>query len=373
MPILFNYLMRFFLAGFFRTIGVFLGLFLLIDGIEAIRRYTPKPNFNLPDILLLILSRIPNFLGMLTPSIVLLATLMGVARLVRQNEITVMRASGISLPGILLPFLAGGLIVALLHGILVTQIAPRTYRIAQQIEDRIVDRHVAPLSQTGELWFRDGIQIIHAQRIDPPAKTLHEVTVFTFNPDHRLAARLEAKTATHDETGWQLRNGIDYRFVPTTDIQPFQQRPWSVSLDPQRLSVETPLPQMLTALELYALFQRLEQEGYDATRYQVVFHRRLASPATTLAAILLAFPFALRLPRSGGALRSMLLGILLGFAMFVLQDLATALGMGSRLPPMLAAWAPVLFFCGIAGFLLVHLASPQRSGSPTLRHFKRIR
>ncbi|MBF0191559.1 MAG: LPS export ABC transporter permease LptG [Magnetococcales bacterium] len=361
MPILFGYLLRFFLTGFLKMIGVFIGLFLLIDGIEGIRRFSQKPHFNILDLLLLLTSRIPNFLGMLTPSMVLLTTLMGVARLIRQNEITVMRASGLSLAGILRPFLAGGVIIALFHLLLIGQIAPHTNRIAQQIKDRILDHQVAPLSQTGEVWVREGSRIIHAKRVDPQTQTLHEVTVFTFDPENRLSARLEAKTAVHHATGWQLNQIIDYRFLPRISVETSPQRPWEVSLDPQRLSVETPPPEMLTVLELHALSTQLQRDGHSATRYQVILHRRLATPAFTLAAILLAFPFALRLPRSGGALRSTLLGLLIGFAMFVLADLATALGMGGRLPPLLAAWAPVLFFCGIAGFLLVHLSSPKRT------------
>ncbi|MBF0272592.1 MAG: LPS export ABC transporter permease LptG [Magnetococcales bacterium] len=361
MPILFGYLLRFFLTGFLKMIGVFIGLFLLIDGIEGIRRFSQKPHFNILDLSLLLASRIPNFLGMLTPSMVLLTTLMGVARLIRQNEITVMRASGLSLPGILSPFLAGGLIIALFHMLLIGQIAPHTNQIAQQIRDRILDHQLAPLSQTGEVWVREGARIIHAQRVDPKANTLHEVTVFTFDSDNHLSARLEANTAVYHEKGWQLNQGIDYRFLPQIAVETFQQRPWDVSLDPQRLSVETPPPEMLTLLELHALSEQLQHDGHDTTRYQVILHRRLATPAFTLAAILLAFPFALRLPRSGGALRSTLLGLMIGFAMFVLADLATALGMGGRLPPALAAWAPVLFFCGLAGFLLLHLSSPKRA------------
>ncbi|MBF0261606.1 MAG: LPS export ABC transporter permease LptG [Magnetococcales bacterium] len=361
MSILFRYLLSFFLTSFFKTLGVFVGLFLLIDGIEGIRRYTPKPNFNTLDLALLILSRLPNYLGMLTPSILLLATLMGVARLTRDNEITIMRASGVSLVGILAPLLTGGLIVALFHGVLIAQIVPRTNAIAQTIEDHIVDRHLAPISKRGDLWLRDGGRIIHVEKLDPDQTTLHGITSFAFDAEHRLAARMEAKRASFDGHDWQIHAGLDYRFLPTVEVKAFETRPWKVSLDPQRLSASTPLPNMLTVLELIAVIDRLGQDGYDATRHRMILHRRLAAPAINLAAIALAFPFALRLPRSGGALRSSLLGTLLGFLMFVLVDLSTAFGLGGRLPPILAAWAPVLFFAGVAGFLFLHLAYPRHS------------
>ncbi|MBF0629131.1 MAG: LPS export ABC transporter permease LptG [Magnetococcales bacterium] len=361
MPILFGYLLRDFLIAFSKTVWLFIGLFLLIDGIEGIRRFSQKPNFHLMDFMLLILSRIPNFLGMLIPAMVLLTTLMAMARLVRQNEITVMRASGVSLSGILLPWLAGGVIIALFHALLIGQIAPRTNQFARDFRDHLLDQQLAPAVKSEDFWLRDGARIIHASRVELQTATLREVTVFTFTTDHRLAARLEARTARHSEAGWRLLDGIDYRFLPEPEVRPFQERAWELALDPQRLSAEAPLPDMLTVFELQAIARQLEQEGYDALRYQVLLHRRFAAPVSVLIAILLAFPFALRLPRSGGALRSTLLGLLLGFALFVFGDLMAALGMGGRLPALLAAWAPNLFFGGIAGFLLFHLDSPRRT------------
>ncbi|NGZ06941.1 MAG: LPS export ABC transporter permease LptG [Magnetococcales bacterium] len=359
MPILFGYLLRDFLGAFGKTMGVFIGLFLLIDGIEGIRRFAPKPSFQAMDLIWLLLSRLPNFLGMLTPAMLLLTTLLAVNRLMRHNEITVMRASGVSLTRILWPLLCGGILIALLHGLLITQIAPHTNRIAQGFKDRLLDHQVAPHARSDDLWLRDGSQIIHAKKADPDAGLLHEVTIFVFDAQHHLASRITARTARFAQDQWRLLNGIDYRFQPEPTVTPFDQRLWHVSFDPQRLAIDTPPPQLLTALELYALIRHLKQDGHDATRYQVILQRRLAAPFATLTAIVLAFPFALRLPRAGGTLLSTLIGLLLGFAMFVLGDLAGALGLGGRLPPLLAAWSPILFFCGIAGFLLFHLDSPK--------------
>ncbi|MBF0126353.1 MAG: LPS export ABC transporter permease LptG [Magnetococcales bacterium] len=360
MPILFHYLMKLFLLGFLKIVTIFIGLFLLIDGIENIRRFSQKPYFNITDLFLLIVSRIPNFLGMLTPSMVLLTTLVVISRLTRQHEITIMRASGLSHNQILIPFLLGGLLIAGGHILLLDQIAPHTISIAQKLEDRITDRHIAPATETGDLWVRSGQQIIHARRADSLTATLHGVMIFTFDDQHHMTARLEAKSAHLNEGCWQLMEGVDYQFLPLPRITPFRQRGWDVVLDPERLTGTTPVPQQLSLRELWTLGALLEQSGQDATRHRVIFHRKLAAPFTSLAAILLAFPFALRLPRSGGTLRSILFGLLLGFAMFVIGDLATALGLGGRLPPILAAWAPLVFFTGIAGYLLLHQATPGR-------------
>ncbi|MBF0181436.1 MAG: LPS export ABC transporter permease LptG [Magnetococcales bacterium] len=360
MPILFQYLMKLFLNGFARIVGIFIALFLLVDGIESIRRFSQKSGFNAMDITLMILSRIPEFIGMLFPSMALLTTLLVMSRLARQHEITVMRASGLSHVQILIPFIMGGMVIAFLHLLLLDQITPHTNRIAMKLQDRIVDRHVAPASQAGDLWVRSGRQIIHAQRSDPLNETLHEVIIFTFDDQHRMISRLESRVAVLGETCWQLKDGLDYQFFPKAKVTPFQTRSWDFTLDTGRLTGDLPSPQQLSLNDLRGTVEKMEQDGRNATRYRVIMHRKLAAPCTSLAAILLAFPFALRQPRSGGTMRSILFGLLLGFFMFVVVDLATALGMGGRLPALLAAWAPLILFSAIAGFFLAHQSVPAR-------------
>ena len=360
MPLLFHYLLQLFLKGFLQIIGVFLGLFFLIDGVEGIRRYSAKVNFNWLDLLLFVLSRLPSFLTMLLPSIALLTTLVVLTRLTRQSEITVMRASGVSLYRILIPFLMGGILVAAMHVFLQDQIIPRSNRAYYSIQDHLEGRQSAAVTESGNIWYRSDQQIIHAGRGDVYEQSIYEVIVFRFDTERRLISRIEASKAVFYRGRWFLYDGIEYIFGDSVQAVTFNKRPWRVHLDPKILGKKPDDPQFLSINQLHSLAQRLQSEGADATTHWVLLHRKLADPATTIAAILLAFPFTLRLPRQGGVGRSVLIGLLLGFAMFVLVDLSTALGLGGRLPPGLSAWAPVMVFMGIGGFLFLHLADPKQ-------------
>ncbi|HIJ85960.1 MAG TPA: LptF/LptG family permease, partial [Magnetococcales bacterium] len=144
------------------------------------------------------------------------------------------------------------------------------------------------------------------------------------------------------------------------NAEPFLHKEWPVTLEPLQMDRSRPEPMYLSLFQLWEFMSRLKQEGVDITSYEMTFFRKMVDPLTTMTAILLGFPFAMRLPRQGGTTRSIFLGLLLGFAMFVIVDLSTALGMGNRLPPIVAAWAPELFFLGIGGFLFLHLADPKR-------------
>ncbi|MBF8271356.1 MAG: LPS export ABC transporter permease LptG [Magnetococcales bacterium] len=360
MPILFQYLLRLFLQSFLQVAAVFMGLFFLIDGIESVRRYSQKVNFNWGDISLLILSRLPAFLTMLLPSFALLAAMMVLASLSRQSEITVMRASGVSLHRILIPFLMGGIIIAGLHIVLQEQVVWRCNQAEQSLQNQITGRFQASRSQSGSFWLRSGRQIVHAAKANPSGLELEDVSVFRFDNNNRLVSRIDAERAYHQKGRWFLSNGTLYHFGREANAEPFLHKEWPVTLEPLQMDRSRPEPMYLSLFQLWEFMSRLKQEGVDITSYEMTFFRKMVDPLTTMTAILLGFPFAMRLPRQGGTTRSIFLGLLLGFAMFVIVDLSTALGMGNRLPPIVAAWAPELFFLGIGGFLFLHLADPKR-------------
>lgn len=361
MPILFQYLLKLFLRSFLHIVAVFVGLFFLIDGIESVRRYSQKINFDWTDVGLLILSRLPSFLGMLLPSFALMAAMMVLTSLSRQSEITVMRASGVSIYRIIIPFLMGGMVIAAIHYLLQEQIIWRCNQAEQYLQNQINGRMLASKSESGSFWLRSGRQIIHAAKANPSGIELEDVSVFHFDEDNGLVSRIDAENAYYQQGRWFLSNGTLYHFGSEANAEPFLRKEWPITLEPVQMDRTRPEPMNLSLIQLWDLMNRLKREGVDTVTYEMTFHRKVVDPLTTMTAILLGFPFAMRLPRQGGTTWGIFLGLLLGFAMFVIVDLSTALGMGNRLPPMVAAWAPELFFLGIGGFFFLHLAEPRRS------------
>ncbi|MBF0189036.1 MAG: LPS export ABC transporter permease LptG [Magnetococcales bacterium] len=354
MPVLYRYLMNLYLTGFFKITGIFVGLFIVLDGADQIRRSAKLPNANWQDLILLILLRMPEYLFRFIPAIALMSTLLVLSRLVQNNEITVMRTSGVSIYRILIPFLLGGFFIALGQLFIHDQIIPRTNHAAQLLYDHM-DNKLTINSKAGQdMWIRDRNDIVHASA-SVYNKAMLDVTIFSFNDHHELVRRIDARKGELDAGQWMLIDGIEYRFGDTIDSTTFMRRPWEVQLEVEQLNRATPQPNFLSIRQLWNYAERLNREGYDASAYLVVLQRKLSDSVITMSAILLAFPFSIRLSRMGGMTRSVLTGILVGFFLFVLVDLTTALGLGGRLPPVLAAWAPVVFFGGIGGFLLIRL------------------
>ena len=69
----------------------------------------------------------------------------------------------------------------------------------------------------------------------------------------------------------------------------------------------------------------------------------------------LAATFSLRLSRFGGVVRLLVAGVVAGFALFFVSDVAGALGQSGILPPALAAWAPTMVTALTGMTVLFHL------------------
>jgi lipopolysaccharide export system permease protein len=113
---------------------------------------------------------------------VLVAVLYGYSQLGSDNEITAMRANGVSVVQMLRPALVGGAILALLNFLFVDQVLPRTNARLRNLQTDI--SHKKPAFQMREQAIND-LQpySIRASRVFPGSGRLRDVEVF----DHSLA------------------------------------------------------------------------------------------------------------------------------------------------------------------------------------------
>ena len=359
MSLLSRYLLLHYGKVFSNLTGIIAVLVLILDAIGNVRRFSYRPTFVADDMILLILYRIPEFISLLLPYMALLATLMTLSRLTSQNEITVMRASGTSLFQIVVPFLCAGLILSLGQMILQNYIVPHTSQQVQQLKDRLMNN--PPLIPNKRLWLQNGRQIIQAESLLlGDLRLLTEVMVDQFDENHHLISRLQAKRAQHQNGQWWLFDGIVFQFGKELQIKRFKSQLWPIELKKEYWQQAPSNPEWLSMNSLGIEAKRLEKMGLNSVPYQIYQHDRIAAPFAILTAILLAAPFGFSLYRLTGSNRSILVGLLLGFALFVINSLYIALGLGGRLSPLLAVWIPVTLFATLGLLLLVKAEEPPK-------------
>jgi lipopolysaccharide export system permease protein len=129
---------------------------------------------------------IPFIVAMTLPMAVLVAVLYTFSHLAADNEVTAMKASGISVQRLLAPVIGGATLVALISLLWNDQILPRSNH---QLRTLLVDiQRKKPTFQLKEQAINEvvaGQFFLRAARIDPAANTLNDVTIYDLGDPER--------------------------------------------------------------------------------------------------------------------------------------------------------------------------------------------
>ena len=296
----------------------------------------------------------------IAPFTVLIAALICLGALSKNNEDTAFKASGVSLHRLGAPILvvAGiGAVLAFAIGEYVLPIAKqREIRYKNRIHGRPVDYGLRTPSERTWYLARDG-RIWHREQSDPDRGLLVSASVYEFGPGFELVRRVGAREAAWDATAgaWTLRQGWQREFAggATASFATFLEE--QTSGDPPAVfAAERRLPAEMRFRELERYSRRLKKTGYPTASLETALQSKIAKPLLLPVMALLALPFAFRIGRRG-ALAGIGVGLALGMVFLVANALFGKLGDVGALPPVLAAWSPHVLFSTAAAFLLVRL------------------
>ena len=269
------------------------------------------------------------------------------------------RAAGVSVWQFLLPVL----VVAIAMGaVTVTMVNPIAATLLSRFElvearfSRSGPRSALAVSRTG-LWLRqadqDGQAVIHASRLKPDGITLQDVIVFRFDTGDTFLERIDAERAQLGDGQWNLSKawvsgpGKVPGFVEEVDI--------ATALTPAKIQESFADPETISFWSLPGFIRLLEESGFSTVRHELQWNRLLATPLLYAAMVLLAATFSLRPQRRGRVGIVILSGMLAGFLLYFFSNFVIALGLSSKIPVVLAGWAPAgaSMMLGIA--MLLHL------------------
>jgi LPS export ABC transporter permease LptF/LPS export ABC transporter permease LptG len=317
-------------------------------------------------------------INLVAPVAILVGVLVTFGVLARRNEITAMKAGGISVYRAAAPLLGVGLLLSLSLYLAQEFVLPSTNRIAaldfNVIKGRppqssgFLDRRWI-LSSDNKLYNYDylverqnpaeaGIKDLRSR----PEFALFGLSIYdvdgkTWSMRERVFASRAAwnpASVTYDlERGWRrsLEPPRSFRSFDLERVRALGRDPGG-EIDPPRYFRREEKPSdTLGFAELRAHIASLEALGFDTVPLQVQLHRKLAFPAVGLIMTLLGIPFSFTVARRG-ALYGIGASVVIAIVYWACLGIFEALGNNALLPPLLAAWAPNLIF-GAAGLYLM--------------------
>ena len=312
----------------------------------------------------------PEFLVVVVPIALLLALLYALTNHARHHEITAIRAAGVSLWRLCLPYLAVGFFASLGLFALNELWVPESVAAAEQILNRRLPRPPGALgrNQIRDLGFynaRDGRKWQIGVYNSDTGEMTNPKVIWTL-PDGSVRW-LSAERALRANGVWTFYNVSEHKEAPQVNSLPvpalrtnllafpeFSETPEQIKSEirlansialPGTKKADIPILEILNYLRLHPRPSRTDRD-WLYTKLQ----GRLAAPWTCLVVVLIAIPFG-----AASGRRNVFVGvassILICFVYFVVQQVGLALGTGGWLPPWLAGWCPNLAF-GITGLCM---------------------
>lgn len=298
----------------------------------------------------LLLYSLPAIIVVTLPVGYMLATLLVLGRLARDSEITALRANGISLARIILPMMAGAVIVSYLGFLLNEEVVPWSNHETVKLQKEILKKTPAPLVKPNLFFPGTSSRYFYVDRVE--RDSLMDVLIFDLSRQGYPQV-ITAERAVWEQTQWMLYNGMMRKFNDQGFIRyevAFQRMELQLDLTSNTDYFAPKSIQEQSAGEAYQSIKQMQEQGQNVNGMLVDYHLKYALPLATFFTALLAVPMGLQFSRMGSFI-GVAVGIVVIFIWYVLYAFGRSLGASGTVSPMLAAWNQNVIF-GLVGLIL---------------------
>ena len=311
------------------------------------------------------LLKLPVYAYEIFPVALLIGTLMGLGALANQSELTVLRVTGWSIGRILIAVLKTAMLIWLLMALVGEFVAPSSEAYAKKMRGEALQSGFSVGGSEGGFWLKEPDRYIHVARAIS-SEELINISIYT-QKDSALTQYARAQTAKYIDGNWQLFNiqqqnlgfvehqvelspSMTQKSVKTLDwsFEKIKQQSLNFPLEPEvleSLNIET---RYMSAVALNNYIRFLKENELDSEQYQLAFWRKAASPLVVIGMIAIVFPLIFGSIRQVSIGQRVFVGILIGMAFHLLNQMFGNLGVVYQLPAIVGAFLPAVLMVLIA-------------------------
>ncbi len=347
------YMVKLFLVRSAAVLAMLVLVLQTLDLLGESGKILAVPGNTQADVMAYVGMRVPQIIARFMPFAILLGTLITFMQLSQNSEVVAMKAAGLSAHQILAPMLVASLAVAAISfAFNDAVVAPATAKLKvwQDVEYGEVP---AESGVKTNVWVREGQDLINAKIVAGwgPTTQLRGVSAY-LRRNNGLVQVIHAEKASYVDNAWKL---VD---VTTFDVAAAQKKQFpeltvGQGVTPDRFNYVTVDGNSLAFVPLMNAISDLKAAGRRTSELEGILWHKISGPLSTLLMPLLAAVAAFGLARSGQLFVRAVIGMALGFAYFVADNFALAMGNLGAYPPIVAAWGPFLLFLLIGETVLV--------------------
>jgi lipopolysaccharide export system permease protein len=298
--------------------------------------------------------RVPQLIARFLPYSVLLATIITLAALNQNSEVIAMKAAGLSAHQVLAPLILTAMAISAVSLVFNERVVTR----ASATLDAWTAVDYGPIPKDSgvrsNVYLRDGGNILLAATVSGQgnAMVMQGVTWYRRDAGGMIVEQIHSPRAVYAAPGWKLEN--PQRFdVKSGATQRLGSVTVARELGPEEVALSKIDADSQNIFELRHSIAAMKAAGRRTSELEGAWWHKLSAPFSAVLMPLLGAVAAFGLARSGQLLIRAITGMALGFAYFVVDNAALAMGNFGGYPPLIAAWAPFLLFALLGEAVLV--------------------
>ncbi|MBW4330377.1 LPS export ABC transporter permease LptG [Stakelama sp. CBK3Z-3] len=338
------YMARLFLV---RTFAILAGLVLILQTLDLLSESASilgHPGNGQAQVWHYVTLRVPQLIATFLPYAVLLGTIITLSTLNQNSEIIALKSSGLSAHQVLAPLLLASLGIAIVSFAFNDRVVSRASATLDQWQK--VDYGPVPRSrdERSNVWVRDGNNLVRALGVEGRGADtrLSQITVFR-RDGGSLKQIVFAPSGERQDDRWILNNAVVFDIASRTRTR-LNHVSFGEEIRPDQFTLGNINADGMSFGELKTAINDLEQAGRPTEDLRGTLWHKLSGPLSAVLMPLLGAVAGFGLARSGRLFVRAVIGMALGFAYFVADNFALAMGNIGAYPPFLAAWAPFLLF-----------------------------
>ncbi|MBI4706737.1 MAG: LptF/LptG family permease [Candidatus Omnitrophica bacterium] len=361
MKILQQYILKIFLRFFFSGLVFFTGIIMITDVFEIIPMLKKIP---IITVMAYFGYKIPFVVFLITPVSVLLATISCFSLLLKNSEITAMKASGVSLQEIISPVLTTAFFISIFAMGVNEFLVPLANTKAEYTKKIQIERKQEDKNSYNISFRTTGNRFLNIGMINDDNTRMETVEVKDYRADNSISMRIDAQTARWINNQWWLFNGTERRFSSFSSEgrivseQRFSKKKLNILETPDEIrDIITASKVRAEEMSMVDLWRNIELSKRSGNRVEdklVDFYLKTSFPFASLIIALLGMSIALQSTR-GAIAAGFGISIVVSFLYWESIGIGRSMGHAGVLPAILAAWLANIIF-GMVGVALLFRA-----------------
>jgi LPS export ABC transporter permease LptF/LPS export ABC transporter permease LptG len=332
-------------------------IFFIVTIIEMIDN-TIENNVAFYYILKYIYYDMPYTISLVLPVSVLTSVLLTFSLMSKNNEITAVQISGISLYRLALPAILLGVIFSILCFYIQENITPNSNKLAQETLNIIYKRNVkTDVELIKNYVVGKNNQFYSYNFFDKKNSKFIKFNIIYINEKFNITRRISTQYAKWiDKKSLILKNGFERTFkdnIPL-DFKKFKSKKITIEQGKGLFTKKVAFSQFMNIKKLKKYINYLKENKSDTGRYKAKLFYKYSFPFSSLIMVLIAIPFSFLMGKKG-ALHG--IGIAVGLSMIFWSAIGifSALGSTGSLSPFISAFAPIFIFLAFSTYLFVNV------------------